>query len=383
MPRFIIAFEKMAACKYKMKRARIKNEEFNNDNNHALLLFKYNQVRYKSHKTCATDKPCTPQTPPPSTSGTERGKTPSERTTCCCKQRNQQKAHKAAGQTSSQTSATSQQKVMTTKTAVPAKQTPPAHQSDSHHSHHESHSRDDRHRKETQQAHTTSHDSHQHECCTDALPHHTQTEQMPQVHSTGFYEEALLQHHAEIQKCLEALKNPPKPVFKVSLPPPPQMDVEPATSSSTSLPPTATSLPPTAPTSATATTVTHTTSLPPTAPMSVQTTTPAQPSLVIMSRLVLGAAPQTNTAQQQQPPISPDVTGLILRWVAGLWAEELGVVDAVHTAYLALFLYEVQGLDNPSCLLQAYDTAVSLIDSWMAYPQYSPFEQPPEIADIQ
>uniref|UniRef100_A0A915KBU4 Uncharacterized protein n=1 Tax=Romanomermis culicivorax TaxID=13658 RepID=A0A915KBU4_ROMCU len=80
--------------------------------------------------------------------------------------------------------------------------------------------------------------------------------------------------------------------------------------------------------------------------------------------------------QELQPPVSPAIAVLILRWVAGLWAEELGIVDAVHTAHFTVFLYEARSLDNPSCLLQAYNTAVGLIDSWMAYPQYSPFQQP-------
>uniref|UniRef100_A0A915HT35 Uncharacterized protein n=1 Tax=Romanomermis culicivorax TaxID=13658 RepID=A0A915HT35_ROMCU len=46
------------------------------------------------------------------------------------------------------------------------------------------------------------------------------------------------------------------------------------------------------------------------------------------------------TYQELQLPVSPDNPPLILRWVACLWAEELGVVDTVHTAHFALFLYE-------------------------------------------
>uniref|UniRef100_A0A915KJ30 CCDC81 HU domain-containing protein n=1 Tax=Romanomermis culicivorax TaxID=13658 RepID=A0A915KJ30_ROMCU len=192
---------------------------------------------------------------------------------------------------------------MTTKTAVPAKQTPPARQLDSHRSHHESHHCDDCHRKETKQSpqkDTTSRDSCQQEHHDDAMLQRTQSEQTHQVHSTRSYEQAYqhgfrrsplkltdyfsrLQGDAQIQRRLEALENPRKTVFKVRLPPLPPMDVEPAKSTSTLLPSTA-------PKSATPTTVTLTTSLPPTAPMSVQFTPPTQPSLVITTQRVLEAA---------------------------------------------------------------------------------------------
>uniref|UniRef100_A0A915IRU2 Uncharacterized protein n=1 Tax=Romanomermis culicivorax TaxID=13658 RepID=A0A915IRU2_ROMCU len=202
--------------------------------------------------------------PPPSNSRTECGKTPSERTTHPREQPNQQKAREEAPQSSLQTSATPQPKVMSTKTAAPVKQMPPAHHSESHRSCHESHSRDDHHRKETQQSHTTSCDSPQHERCNDAPLHRTQSEQMRQVHSTGFYEDTY--KHGFVQ-------SPPK------------------------------------------------------APTSVQSITPAQPQLVVTTRPVLGVAPRpvphkvsSNIYPAKQPdcqitPTSKPRTGrTALRW---------------------------------------------------------------------
>uniref|UniRef100_A0A915IDJ5 Uncharacterized protein n=1 Tax=Romanomermis culicivorax TaxID=13658 RepID=A0A915IDJ5_ROMCU len=65
-----------------------------------------------------TDEPHAQCTLPPSTSCTEWGKTPSERTTRRHEQRAQQKASETTGQTSSSTGETAQPKITMTKSAV-------------------------------------------------------------------------------------------------------------------------------------------------------------------------------------------------------------------------------------------------------------------------
>uniref|UniRef100_A0A915KTL5 Uncharacterized protein n=1 Tax=Romanomermis culicivorax TaxID=13658 RepID=A0A915KTL5_ROMCU len=79
------------------------------------------------------DEPHSPRTPPPSTSHTEHGKSPSERTTCRREQCDKQKAREEACQ-SSQTTATPQLKVTSQKLqhqpnkgSLPATQTATIH----------------------------------------------------------------------------------------------------------------------------------------------------------------------------------------------------------------------------------------------------------------
>uniref|UniRef100_A0A915IZT9 Uncharacterized protein n=1 Tax=Romanomermis culicivorax TaxID=13658 RepID=A0A915IZT9_ROMCU len=263
---------------------------------------------------------------PPSTSPAERGKTPSKQTTGRGEQRDKQKARKEAHK-SSQTTSRPKPKITSTKTAALATQPPPARQSDTHRSRHESHSPDDCHRKETQLIHATSRDSHQQECHGDASQHRTQSEQTHQVHTTGLYKDAygrgfcqsppkltdyisLLHRDAEIQRGMETLKNLPKDFFKAPLPPPPPMDIEPATSSASSIGPMVALQPSMAPSPIRTTSVTHTTSLPPTAPTSAQSTVYTQPPVVIATRPVLGVAPPASSTPTVEPRLPSEGTRL-------------------------------------------------------------------------
>uniref|UniRef100_A0A915KT86 Uncharacterized protein n=1 Tax=Romanomermis culicivorax TaxID=13658 RepID=A0A915KT86_ROMCU len=88
------------------------------------------------------------------------------------------------------------------------------------------------------------------------------------------------------------------------------MDMEQATSTAALLPPTTSSLPPTAQTSALTTTAVTTALLPPTASTSIQSTTPAQLSLVITTRPVVGAAPAADAALHFQPRLPSEATTL-------------------------------------------------------------------------
>uniref|UniRef100_A0A915L671 Uncharacterized protein n=1 Tax=Romanomermis culicivorax TaxID=13658 RepID=A0A915L671_ROMCU len=408
----------------------------------------------------------------------------------------QQKARQMAVQFSSTTGWTAQPKVTTTKSSATSttsakptvlpQQMRLFHHSHSHCSRHKLHHRDDCHHKATEhfpRQDTATRVSHQPNCCKDTPMHLTQSEQTRRVHSTHFYKweyhhtfcrsppkmsDYISQLHrdAKIQWCLEALKQPQQPEFKVPLPPGPSMDVEPIvlTTAQTSTI-TALLLPITKP--PTSTSLTTTTA-----------TIPPIPKLKISMCPVLRAAPAAGTALQfkpqllsesitlpnyvhfhttdlphsitlatpgyspqidarvdsfsprtlhemvlinffscirvritmapyilvQQTPrshcinISALISVLITKSLTRPFSQtsppsscdgsppfglrNLAWSTPFQTAHFGLFLYKACGLDNVSCLIQAYNTPVSLIDCWMAYLQYSPFPQPLKITNI-
>uniref|UniRef100_A0A915JUE7 Uncharacterized protein n=1 Tax=Romanomermis culicivorax TaxID=13658 RepID=A0A915JUE7_ROMCU len=131
-----------------------------------------------------------------------------------------------------------------------------------------------------------------------------------------------VQCDAEIQKRLEALKNPSKLDFKAPLPTAHPMDMEQAASSSASLPTTTASLPPTVLTLTRSTIAITTASLPPMASTSVYSTATStvksvstsratiQPQLVITTHPALRAAPAAGAVLQFQLQLPSESTML-------------------------------------------------------------------------
>uniref|UniRef100_A0A915INN7 Uncharacterized protein n=1 Tax=Romanomermis culicivorax TaxID=13658 RepID=A0A915INN7_ROMCU len=135
--------------------------------------------------------------PTPSTSRTDCGKTPSERTMKCCKQRAKQRAkskqRKMASHTSSSTGMASQPKVTPVKQSNTLKKTgTPGSKVRFLSTPNDSYPCDDHHHRERDQSRCQdgdTYDSCNHDHRSTAPHHHTQSEQARQPHSLGFYEE--------------------------------------------------------------------------------------------------------------------------------------------------------------------------------------------------
>uniref|UniRef100_A0A915IQ64 Uncharacterized protein n=1 Tax=Romanomermis culicivorax TaxID=13658 RepID=A0A915IQ64_ROMCU len=158
------------------------------------------------------------------------------------------------------------------------------------------------------------------------------------------------------------------------------MDVEPTILKSAPIMPTTTSLQTRASRSVLLTTVTLTMAMT-TLTAATTSTTPMELRLVIATHPVLGAIPPASIdlhfkLQLPSETItlpnygrfcttnSPHLITLATPRYPPRIHPNVSCIDAVQTVHFALFLYEARGLNNPSCLIQAYNTAISLIDSW-------------------